>query len=59
MTLDIKRPASSKNKNKTIWGKTIPLQWTTFWNELPRHFKETISATILKVKLKKDILDNY
>ena len=49
----------AKIKTKLYGEKTISFQGTTFWNKLPRYLKETTSASIFKVKLKKCILDSY
>ena len=49
----------AKIKTKLYGEKTISSQGTTLCNKLPRYLKETTSASIFKVKLKKCILDSY
>ena len=60
MTLDIKKDLHPAKIETKLYGeKSISSQGTTSWNKLPRYLKETISASIFKVNLKKCILDNY
>ena len=60
MTLDIKKDLHPAKIETKLYGeKSISSQGTTFWNKLPRYLKETTSASIFKVKLKKCILDSY
>ena len=55
-----KKDLHPPNIERKLYGeKTISSQGTTFWNKLSRYLKETTSASIFKVKLKKCILDNY
>ena len=44
---------------KLYGEKTIFYQGPTLWNKLPKHLKETTSASIFKSKLRKYIIENY
>ena len=59
LTLHRKDLHLAKIKSKLYGEKMISSQGTPFWSKLPGHLKETTSASIFKVKLKKCILDSY